>query len=153
MRPSAPLLRISPVATLAVLLPALGAFAAVEYRAKADETGLYRTVVMEPPPVGLLSEGDVVTLLVTEGNRCLVKTAGGLRGWVRNSDLVGVKIAEGGRHRIGEQVILGSDFNHSEIIIDDTDPVVEVGTLNRSFDGEVVEAMDREQLEMRNDEN
>lgn len=153
MRPSAPLLRISPVAILSVLLPALGAFASVEYRAKADETGLYRTVVMEPPPVGLLSEGDAVTLLVTEGNQCLVRTGGGLRGWVRKADLVAVTLAEGGRHDLGDQRIIGKYFNESPYIFEVEDPVVEVGALNRSFDAEVVEVIDREQLEMRNDEN
>lgn len=153
MRPTAPFLRISPVAALAVLLPALGAFASVEYRAKADETGLYRTVVMEPPPVGRLSEGEVVTVLHTGTNQSLVRTAGGLRGWVRNSDLVAVKMAEGGRHEIGDQRIIGRFFNESPYVLDAMDPVVEVGALDRSFEGEVVEAIDREQLEMRNDEN
>lgn len=153
MRPTAPRLRISPVAALSVLLPTLGAFAAVEYRAKTDETGIYRTVVMEPPPVGRLSEGEAVTVLHAGTNQSLVRTAGGLRGWVRNSDLVAVKLAEGGRHEIGDQRITGRYFNESPYFLEDEDPVVEVGALNRSFEGEVVEAIDREQLEMRNDEN
>lgn len=155
MRPDAPMLRFSSVALLAAGLPASRALAAVdyEYRAKADGTLIYRTKVMEPPPVATLSEGEDVTLLHQGENQSLVRTAGGLRGWVRNSDLVAVKVAEGGRFKIREQSIKTGRFNISPIIIDPADPVIEVGVLERSFFGEVVETMDREQLEMRNDEN
>lgn len=151
MRLMPPCNRIFLPATILFLL-ALGAFATVEHRAKA-EASLYRTRLLEPPPLAQLAEGETVTLIHQGEAQSLVKTGGGLRGWVRNADLVEMTVAGPTRHAIREQIITPGDFNHSFDIGVPADPEVEMLSLDRSFAAEVVEAIDREQLEMRNDEN
>jgi hypothetical protein len=140
-------------AVTASLLFAAAAFGAVEHRAKVDDASLYRTRLLEPPPLALLSEGEAVEMLVPGRNESMVKTAGGLRGWVRNGDLVAVKLADGGTHRIGDQRISSDGLAISPVILGPLPPKVQVEELDRSFNDEVIEAIDREQLEMRNDEN
>ena len=137
----------------AMLLPAANsAFAAVEHRAKTDAL-LFRTLLLEPPPLAQLTEGKVVQLIQRGADNSLVKTPEGLRGWVRNSDLIEVTVAGSARHDIGEQRIKPDGFNHSEFVLETEDAKIELMSLDRSFADEVVEAMDREQLEMRHDEN
>lgn len=152
-RPLRPLYRYCSAAILSLLFAAMAASAAVEHRAKTDGTLLYRTRLLEPPPLATLAEGDEVDLMVRGRNESMVKTEGGLRGWVRNADLVEVKVADSRHHRIREQGVIADGLNISPFVLDQEDWKVKVDELDRSFANEVVETVDREQLEMRNDEN
>lgn len=153
MHPTMPRNRFCASVTVSLLFAAAGAFGAVEHRAKSDETSLFRTRLLEPPPLTRLTEGEAVEMLVPGRNESMVKTAGGIRGWVRNSDLVAVKLAEGGRHHIGDQRISSDGLAISPFLLNPAPAKVGIQELDRSFDAEVVEPIDREQLEMRNDEN
>lgn len=153
MRPIMPRNRFCLSMTVSMLFAAAGAFGAVEHRAKVDEASIFRTRLLEPPPLTRLSEGEAVEMLVPGRNVSLVKTAGGIRGWVRNGDLVAVQLAEGARHRIGDQRISSDGLAISPSVLNLAPAKVRVEELDRSFSGEVIEAIDREQLEMRNDEN
>jgi hypothetical protein len=138
------------------LLPTSQSFGAVEteYRAKSDETLVFRTQALEPPPLARLAEGDVVTLLHQGPAESQVKTAGGLMGWVRNQDLLAVALSGPADHRLGNQDIQGSRSYHGSIDIGRPPRLkVEVSDLERSFTDEVVETVDREQWEMRHDEH
>lgn len=95
----------------------------IEHRAKADGTLLFGTRLLEPPPVALLIEGAPLQLLRQEAESSQVRTLNGLRGWVRNDNVVAVKVAEGGDHRLGDQEIHGDEWNHSEIILDSKPPL------------------------------
>lgn len=151
MRLASPFPRRILAFTLPLILAA-GAGAAVEHRAKL-EAPLFRSQALEPPPLANLPEGEPVRLLHRGEAESLVKTAQGLRGWMRNSDLIEAALAEPGRHRIGGQEIKSGALALSPAILvlppASPDPVA----LDRSFADEVVETMDREQLEMRHDEN
>jgi hypothetical protein len=153
MRPYAPWYRFRASVTVSLLFAAAGAFGAVEHRAKHDETSLFRTRLLEPPPLASLAEGEALEMLVPGRNESMVETLGGLRGWVRNADLVAVKLAEGGRHRLSDQRITSEGGAISPAVLNPPPAKVRVEELDRSFDDEVIEAIDREQLEMRNDEN
>lgn len=153
MRPARPLRRYCPAVILSLLMAAAVADAAVEHRAKSDGISLFKTRLLEPPPLATLSEGDALEMLSQGRSESLVRTEGGLRGWVRNGDIVAVQVAKARAHRIGEQSVVGSDFNHSGIILVPEGGTVRVEELDRSFADEMVETVDREQLEMRNDEN
>jgi hypothetical protein len=138
------------------LLPASQSFGAVEteYRAKSDETHVFRTQALEPPPLARLAEGDVVILLHRGDAESQVKTAGGLKGWVRNQDLLAIALAGPAEHRLGDQDIQGSgEFRGSIDFMRPPRLMVEVSDLDRSFMDEVVETVDREQWEMRHDEH
>jgi hypothetical protein len=159
MRLAPPLSRffsaVLPFAALA-LLPASESFGAVEmeYRAKSNETLVFRTQALEPPPLARLAEGDVVTLLHRGPAESEVKTSGGLKGWVRNQDLVAIALAVPGEHRLGDQAIQGSgEYRGSIDYMRPPAVKVEVSDLERSFMDEVVEPVDREQWEMRHDEH
>jgi len=139
--------------TASLLFAAAAAFGSVEHRAKTDETSLFRTRLLEPPPLAQLTQGEVVKMLVPGRNESLVGTAGGLRGWVRNRDLVAVKLARGESHHLPDLSIVSDGLAASPVILDLAPAKVQVEELDRSFDAEVIEAIDREQLEMRHDEN
>lgn len=153
MHPIMPRKRYCAIVTASLLFAAAGAFGAVEHRAKVDAASVFRTRLLEPPPLTRLSEGEAVEMLVPGRTESMVKTAGGIRGWVRNSELVAVNLAEGSRHRIGDQRISSDGLAISPAILDLPPAKVRVEELYRSFNDEVIEAIDREQLEMRNDEN
>jgi hypothetical protein len=156
MRPDRPLpsfgsSRILPVSIL--LFTAFSASAAIEHRAKADGTLLFGNPLLEPPPVASLKEGSPLQLLKQEEGSSQVRLKNGLRGWVRNDEIVAVKLAEGGDHRLGDQSIIGDDWNHTEVLLDLKAPEIRVDAIGRSFDAEVLETLDREQVEMKHDEN
>lgn len=151
MRPDRPLRSILPVSIL--LLTALSASAAIEHRAKADGTLLFGNPLLEPPPVAILKEGAPMQLLKKEEGSSQVRLKNGLRGWVRNEEIIAVTLAEGGSHKLGDQSIIGDDWNHSEILLDQKAPEIRVDGIGRSFEAEVLETLDREQVEMRHDEN
>lgn len=152
MRPATPCSRFATLSA-SLLFAAISVQAAIEHRVKSDDTQVFRTRLLEPPPLAALNAGELVELIHQGRSESMVKTEGNVRGWVRNVDLVAVKVAGETRHRIGEQAIKPFDWNHSETILNPPVVKVDVMDLERSFEGEVVETIDREQLEMRNDEN
>jgi hypothetical protein len=127
--------------------------ASVEYRAKADGTCLYSKETLDPPPLAALEQGESVTLELRGSDRSLVVTRSGLKGWIRNCDLTAVRLAEGGRHSLREQKVTSDDRPISPWIPGMAPPVIEVQDIDRSFSGEITEVIDREQTEMRHDEN
>lgn len=159
MRLAPPLSRFFPAAlpfAAFALLPMSPSYGAVEmeYRAKSDETLVFRTQALEPPPLTRLAEGEVVTLLHQGDAESQVKTAGGLQGWVRNQDLLAIALSRPADHRLGNQDVQGSRAYHGSMDYMRPPAVkVEVGDLDRSFMDEVVETVDREQWEMRHDEH
>lgn len=135
------------------LVPSL-ARASFDYRAKADPTPVYRGEALEPPPLLTLSQGTHVTLLLRGPDHSLVRTQGGARGWVRNADLEAVRVSDGATFSLGSvQVTGGGEVAVSPVIPGMEDALPTVASPERSFTGEIVEALDREQTEMRHDEN
>jgi hypothetical protein len=142
------------ISALSVLLLASSlTHASIEYRAKNDQAGVYRAEALEPPPLAVLSKGDAVTLMVRGVDRSLVRTEGGIKGWVRNVDLEGVRAAEGSRHALKPMEITGDAPVFGCIIFIDRDPDLSALPIDRSFTDEIIETADREQTEMRHDEN
>lgn len=136
-----------------LLLTAALSQASIEFRSKADGTRVYRTEALEPPPVTSLALGEPVTLLLQGADRSKVCTEEGTVGWVRNADLEGVVAGGTARHRMGNQDVTGDGSVGVQFLFDQRPPVVEVSSLDRSFTGEIAENIDREQTEMRHDEN
>jgi hypothetical protein len=151
MRLASPFSRFVLAASLPSVL-ASAALAAVEHRVK-QEASMFRTRLLEPPPLAQLAEGETVRLLHKGEGQSLVKTESGLRGWMRNGDLVEVTVAGPARHDIGELEIKADAYAYSPYLILHPNPDADIPALERSFADEVVETVDREQLEMRNDEN
>lgn len=92
MRPATPRYRYATL-TASLLFAALSASAALEHRVKADDTPVFRTRLLEPPPLATLAEGDAVELIHQGRSESMVKTDGNVRGWMRNADLVAVKVS------------------------------------------------------------
>lgn len=156
MRLAPPSSRFFPTLPALALLAAAAApeaAAALEYRAKTEGAALYRTEALEPPPLASLAEGEGLTLLDRGPDRSRVRTGAGLEGWVRNRDLVGVKLAAGTRHDLGNVDVQADRLNISPIVFEAGRIRVQVQDLERSFADEVVEPLDREQVEMRHDEH
>ena len=63
MHPTMPRNRFCASVTVSLLFAAAGALGAVVHRAKSDETSLFRTRLLEPPPLTRLSEGDAVATI------------------------------------------------------------------------------------------
>ncbi len=127
--------------------------AALEYRAKTD-ADLFRTQALEPPPLANLAQGEGLKLLQHGGAQSLVETEGGLKGWMRNGDIVAMAAAPGQNMALGSQTVTGS----GEVNISPDSwglGAAQFGLLplDRDFAGDIVEAKDREQLEMRHGEN
>lgn len=140
---------------VSLVFPALSlaSLATTGYSLKHDAE-IYRTEAMEPPPLASLTEGQSVRLIHKGQVGSLVETGSGLKGWIRNGDLLAMAPAAGGEHRIGDQqVVGGGDLNVSPWI---QRPVIDAGAevvLDRGFSAEILETLDKEQVEMRNDEN
>jgi hypothetical protein len=138
-------------ATLAI--PALSR-AAFEYSVRIESSPLFRTEALEPPPLANLAAGQAVRLIHHGAAQSLVETAGGMKGWMRNADLLALAPAPGGEHRLGEQDVFGG----GELAVSPDSWVLpgsrgELLAPDRSFTAEIAEALDKEQVEMRHDEN
>jgi hypothetical protein len=101
-----------------------------------------------------LQAGNEVTLLKASKARSLVKTSGGIRGWVDNGSLEKVSISSGGTHNLKDVEVVGWLDNPSAVyILDNANPDVNALPINRSFATEIVEKKDREEVERTYDEN
>lgn len=136
---------------LAIAIPAT---AGLTYKVKTPEADLYRTEALDPPPLATLAEGEVLKLIHEGAASSLLETEGGIKGWMRNSDLLAMKSAEGQDFRLKEQVVNPDGrVNISPWLSTRRFDYLEMLPLDRAFEGEIVEPMDREQVEMRHDEN
>ena len=152
MRTAAPGLCFSGM-MIGLMIAAAPVQASIEYRIQADAADLFRTQALEPPPLTSLSRGEVLNLIERGAASSLMETAQGIRGWVSNKDLLAMQSARGGKFGLPEQSIKGSDINESKLILVLPSTIVEALPLDRSFSGEIIEAMDKEQVEMRHDDN
>lgn len=152
MRTAAPGLCFSGM-IIGLMIAAAPIQASVEYRIQADAADLFRTQALEPPPLTSLSQGEVLKLIERGAAASLMETAEGVRGWVGNKDLLAMQSAQGGKFDLPKQSVTGSDLNRSFLILKMPSTFVEPLPLDRSFSGEIIEAMDKEQVEMRNDDN
>jgi hypothetical protein len=133
-------------------LPAL-VHASLEYSVKTESADLFRTQAMEPPPVTSLSQGEVLKLIRKGESGSLVETAGGIQAWIHNEDLLAMESAKGQKFGLGEQSVKGSELNISpDTWIPRFDPA-EVVPLDRTFDGEIIQVLDKEAVEMKNGDN
>src|SRR4051794_2026892 len=83
------------------------AFAATEIRVKTDEATMFSTEALVPPPVTVLEKGVTLKVLHRSAASSLVRTEGGLQGWVSNENLVAVKMDPGGKMNLPDQAITG----------------------------------------------
>lgn len=128
--------------------------ASLEYSVKTDEVRLFRTEALEPPPLATLEKGDGVKMIHQGKSSSLIETAGGLKGWMRNEDLKAERTAAAQTHKLGDQQVTGGpEFNFTGCIFLPSQGSFEILTPDRNFAGEIVEVMDKEQVEMRHDEN
>jgi hypothetical protein len=98
--------------------------------------------------------GDQVSLLKEGKGRSLIKTSGGIRGWVDNSTIEKVKISSGGSHNLKDVEVVGWLDNPSAVyILDNTNPDLNALPIDRDFNKEIVEVKDRESVERTYDEN
>lgn len=138
----------------AFLAFAIPASAALTYTVKPSAAELFRTEALEPPPLATLAQGDVLKLIHEGAASSLLETEGGIKGWMRNSDLLAMKSAEGQAFKLKEQVVNPyGRLNVSPDIWRKRFDNADMLPLERVFDGEIAEPMDREQVEMRHDEN
>jgi hypothetical protein len=152
MRTAAPGLCFSGM-MIGLMIAAAPVQASVEYRVQADAADLFRTQALEPPPLTSLSQGEVLNLIRRGPASSLMETAEGIQGWVSNKDLLAMRSARGGKFGLPEQSVTGSDLSISPLILTSPELTVDALPLDRSFSGEILEAIDKEQVEMRHDDN
>lgn len=135
-----------------LVFPALS-LASLGYTVKRD-ADLYRTEALQPPPLASLDAGQAVRMLHRGPAQSLIETAGGLKGWIRNEDLLAMAPAGTQEHRLADQKVTGAgEVNVSPWIEHGAvDANVDVN-LDRAFAAEISEMLDKEQVEMRHDEN
>ncbi|GEM_PF-3757380 len=128
--------------------------ASLEYSIRTEQAQLFRTQTLEPPPLATLSQGESLKLIYRGPAQSMVETSGGMKGWVRNGDLQAMESPRGQKFGLGEQKVTGDgELAISPLTLKDRDLTIDVIDLNRSFAGEIVEAIDKEQLEMKNGDN
>jgi hypothetical protein len=127
--------------------------AAIEYSIKKDGTEMFRTQAMEPPPVAILQKGENLELLERGKTQSRVRISEGWKGWVRNADIQGLASVAPQKFRMEDVTVVGEGNIFSPIILDLAPPSADIVSLERSFSGEILESMDKEQVEMRHDEN
>ncbi len=152
MRTAAPGLCFSGM-MIGLMIAAAPVQASMEYRVQADAADLFRTQALEPPPMTSLSQGEVLKLIERGAAASLMETDEGVQGWVSNKDLLAMQSARGGTFGLPEQSVKGADWNKTFDQWIPRAPTVDALPLDRSFSGEIIEAMDKEQVEMRNDDN
>lgn len=152
MRTAAPGLCFSGM-VIGLMIAAAPVQASIEYRVQADAAGLFRTQALEPPPLTSLSRGEVLNLIERGAAASLMETAEGVRGWVGNKDLLAMQSARGGKFGLPAQSVKGLDYKGSIDVFHPPAPTVDALLLDRSFSGEIIESLDKEQVEMRHDDN
>jgi hypothetical protein len=142
-----------PLPLFALLFLSTDIHATLEYRVKKADANLFQTQELVPPPIAVLPKGEPLILIHKGSAASMVKTQGEIKGWMRNGDVEAVKPAKGRHVRLNEQEISG--LAEPGMILIDYAPSeqAEILAINRSFADEIIEAADREQLEMRHDEN
>jgi hypothetical protein len=136
---------------MSLVFPALS-HASLGYTIRQD-ADLYRTEALEPPPLASLDAGQAVLMRQRGPAHSLVETADGVKGWIRNENLLAMVPVGPQEHRLSDQKVTGDELNISPLILDgavDTRVTVE---FERTFRGEISEMLDKEQVEMRHDEN
>ncbi len=103
---------------------------------------------------GELTSGDEVNMVKEGKARSLVKTNGGIKGWVDNGSIEMVKVTGGSTHNLKDVEVVGWLDNPSAVyILDNGNPDMNALPIDRSFSNEIVEPKDREQVERAYDEN
>lgn len=136
---------------MSLVFPALS-LASLGYTIRHD-ADLFRTEALEPPPLASLDAGQAVSMRQRGPAVSLVETADGLKGWVRNENLLAMLPVGPQEHRLSDQKVTGGEVNVSPLVFEgavDTRVPVE---FERTFKGEITEMLDKEQVEMRHDEN
>lgn len=131
---------------------ALPASAALTYKVKAASADMFRTEALEPPPVANLAEGEVLKMIHRGAASSLLETEGGIKGWMRNSDLLAMQAAKDRRHELENQEI-NPDKVFSPLIPGKRFGIDAEIAPERDFDADILEPKDREEVEMRHDEN
>lgn len=128
--------------------------ASLAYSAKHEGAEVFRGETLDPPPLASLIQGQAVKMLAQGKAASLIETETGIKGWVRNEDLLAMNGPEGKAFHLRPVDVQGAGvFNHSPFVLDAAGPSPELLPLDRSFLGEVPGNLDREQMEMRHDEN
>jgi hypothetical protein len=128
--------------------------ASLAYSAKREGAEVFRGEKLDPPPIAALAQGQAVKLVAKGTAASLIETGGGIKGWVRNEDLLALNDPKGQAFSLRPVDVRGAgDFNHSEDVLLAPMPGDDVLPLDRSFRDEVPENLDKEQMEMRHDEN
>jgi hypothetical protein len=128
--------------------------ASLAYTAKHEGVAVFRGESLAPPPLAALAQGQAVKMIAKGADASLIETEGGIKGWVRNQDLLAMLDPKGQAFRLRPVDVQGSgSFNHSEYVLEDAASMLDVVPLDRSFLAEVPGNVDREQVEMRHDEN
>jgi hypothetical protein len=128
--------------------------ASLAYSAKRAGAEIFRGEALDPPPLAALTQGETVKMIAKGADASLIETEGGIKGWVRNRDLTASLDPKGLAFNLKPFEIRGAgDFNHSENVLLEPAQTLDLLPLDRSFLGEVPGNLDREQMEMRHDEN
>jgi hypothetical protein len=128
--------------------------ASLAYTAMREGAGVYRGETLDPPPLASLTQGQAVKMIAKGAAASLIETETGIKGWVRNEDLLAMNGPEGQAFQLRSVDVKGAgDFNHSPFVLDVPGPGPDLLPLDRSFLAEVPGNLDREQMEMRYDEN
>jgi hypothetical protein len=128
--------------------------ASLEYQVKTENAEVFRTPALAPPPLAALTQGETLKLIQRGPAASLVESEGGIRGWMRNDDVLAMESARGQKFGLGEQRVNGMEDWKGSFDIKLPKPApAEVLPLDRTFNGEIIEAVDKEQVEMRNDDN
>jgi hypothetical protein len=128
--------------------------ASLAYSAKREGAEVFRGERLDPPPLAALAQGQAVKLISKGSAASLIETEGGIKGWVRNEDLLAQNDPKGQAFNLRPVDVRGAgDFNHSELLIDFAKEPPDLLPLDRSFQADIPENADKEQVEMRHDEN
>ncbi len=124
-------------------------------RIKSSGGELYRSEKSDASDkVQDLASNSEIQLLKEGKSRSLIKTDGGVKGWVDNSSIEKVKMAGGSTHNLKDVEVVGWLDNPAAVyVLDGSGPDLSTLPLDRSFASEIVEKKDREEVERVYDEN
>ncbi len=122
---------------------------------KAGGANVYKSEMSDPAEKNTEIGGDQEVTFMKKGkNRSMIRTRGGIRGWVDNDKLQILKVSGAGHHDLSNVEVVGWLDNPAAVyILDNTNPDFNALPLDRSFANEIVEPKDREQVERVYDEN
>ena len=100
-----------------------------------------------------LSAGEEVAFVKQGKARSMIKVNGTI-GWVENVSIEKVKVAGAGTHNLKDVEVVGWLDNPSAVyILDNSNPDLNALPIDRSFNSEIVEKKDREEVERTYEEN